>query len=151
MKGISTHVGAWRRRVTFYDLHVANGTQVLHIVFILLFENHAFLPNFFLNEPQKIRNSVRVNSSIRDDVSELLVTVPALKEQRIILRNVKNLSQNVQCVNAMIETLIWAGALDLIPNRNLEFNSSKVLKDEAGSARDPNKVEFFHFVQQVFG
>lgn len=151
MKRISTHVGTWCGRIALYDLHVANRTQILHIIFIFLFENYAFLANFFLNEPQKIRNSVRVNSSIRDDVSELFVAVAALKEQRMILRNVENLSQNVQCVDAMIETFVWAGALDLVPDRYLELNSSKVLKDEAGSARDSNKVELFHFLQQVFG
>lgn len=151
MKRISTHVRTWGRWVALYDLHVTNRTQILHIVFIVLFENHAFLANLFLNEPQKIRNSVGVNSSIRDDVSEVFVAVAALKKQRIVLRNVENLSQNVQCVNAMIETFVWAGALDLIPYRNLEFNSSKVLKDEAGSTRDSNKVELFHPVQQVLG
>ena len=69
----------------------------------------------------------------------------------MILGDVKNLSKDIESMDAMVETFIGAGAFDLIANSDFEFDSSKVLKDEAGSTGDSDEVEFFNFSEEVFG
>lgn len=69
----------------------------------------------------------------------------------MILGDVKNLCQNIKSVDAMVETLGGAGALDLIADGDFEFDSSEVFEDEGGSAGDSDKVEFFDFSEEVFG
>jgi len=48
-------------------------------------------------------------------------------------------------MDTMIHALIWAWTLYLIPNGDLEFDSSEIFENEAGSSSDSSKIELFHF------
>lgn len=145
MKSISTDVSAGGDGIAFDDLHVTNGAEILHIVFVFFFHNNVFLGNFFLDKPQKVENSIRVDSSIGDNVSEVFVSIFGLKQQLMVLRDVEDLSQDVQGVYAVVEAFIGAGAFDFVADGDFEFDSPEVFENEAGPAGDSDKVEFFHF------
>ncbi len=50
----------------------------------------------------------------------------------------------------MVETLVRAGALDLITDSDFKFDSSEIFENERGSAGNSDKVEFLHFSKEVF-
>ena len=51
----------------------------------------------------------------------------------------------------MVEALNGTWAFDLVSNGDFEFDSPEVFENEAGSSGDSDKVEFFHFSEEVFG
>lgn len=105
MESVAAHVCAGGGRITFDNLHMTDGAEIFHIILILLFNNNIFLRYFFLDKPQEIEDSIRVNSAIRNDITKVFVAVFRLQQQRVVLRDVKNLCHHVKCVDAVVQTL----------------------------------------------
>jgi hypothetical protein len=105
VESVAADVCAGGGGITFDNLHMTDGTEIFHIILILLFNNNIFLWYFFLDKPQEIEDSIRVNSAIRNDVAKVLIAVFRLQQQRVVLRDVKNLCHHVKCVDAVIQTL----------------------------------------------
>lgn len=97
MKGVATNSGAWSSGITFYDLGVANCTEII-VFFILLFDYHVSSWHLYLDIFQEIWDFVLVDTTIGDDVPQLFVIISMSKKKRIVVGYIKNLCENIKCV-----------------------------------------------------
>jgi hypothetical protein len=97
VESVAADVCACGGGITFDNLHMTDGAEIFHIILILLFNNNIFLWYFFLDKPQEIEDSIRVNSAIRNDVAKVFIAVFRLQQQRVVLRDVKFMSSRKVC------------------------------------------------------
>ena len=119
---------------------MANRTQVLLVLLVLLLDDHVALPH----PPhvlQELRHLVQLDAPVGDYVPQLLVSVGVLEQQRVVVGQVEDLQQGVQRVAALHRPLV-AAAFDFVADGQLELRPSDVLKNKTGAACDAHQVQF---------
>ena len=83
MESISANTRACRDRIAFYNMHVANSTHILHVIFVFFLHDDirviimwilAF-EAFVFDKLQEIADSIRVDTAISNYVTQLFVCV----------------------------------------------------------------------------
>ena len=132
----------------FSNLHPANSTNILVlIIFSLFLHDDAFRGSIF-DALEKICDLVGVYDPVGHEISKFFVSVFVLAEEGMVNRDSEDFCEDVDGMNA-VQIFDVAGALEIISDGDFELGSVHALEDEAGSAGDSDKVEFFNARKQL--
>jgi len=79
-----------------------------------------------------------VYASISNDISQFFVIIDMPEEKRIVIWDIKNLGEHIECVETLFVMVVEARALEFVADGDLEFRAMDIFENEAGSARDAN-------------
>lgn len=147
MEGVPADSGAGGSSIALDDLHVAYGAKVV-IVLILLLKDHVAPRDLDFGIFEEIFDFVIVDSSIGDDISELLVVIFVAEDEGVVFGDVEDIGEGVQGMDAVPVVGTFAGALELIADSDLKLGAVYVFEYEAGSASDTNKVKLLSALEQ---
>lgn len=77
-------------------------------------------------------------ASISNDISQFFVIIGMPEEKRIVIGDIKNLGEHIECVETLFVMVVEAGTLEFVADGDLEFRTMDIFENEAGSARDAN-------------
>jgi hypothetical protein len=141
VEGVAADGGAGSGGVALHDLHVADGAEVVVLVFILLLDDHVAAGHLDLGVLQELGELVVVDPAVGDDVPQFLVGVLPLEEQAVLGWEVEDLNEHVEGVRALAVLGCLAGALELVAYCDFELDAADVFEYEAGPAGDAGEVE----------
>ncbi len=83
MKSVPADICTSGRGIAFDYLHMTDGTEILHVIFVLLFVDYwgvvlmgrRLISFLFVYKLEKVKDTIRVDSTIGDYISELFVAV----------------------------------------------------------------------------
>ena len=83
MKSVPADICTGGRGITFDYLHMTDGTEILHVIFVLLFVDYwgvvlmgrRLISFLFVYKLEKVKDTIGVDSTIGDYISELFVAV----------------------------------------------------------------------------
>lgn len=145
VEGVHADSGAGGDCIAFYDLHVADGAQIVIVILVLIFlDDHVLAGKADLDVFEEVGDLVIVDAAVGDDVAQLLVGVCMPEEEWVVAGQVEYLKKGVESVHAVLGGGV-TGAFELVADGDLEFYSLGVFENKACTSRYAHQVEFLEF------
>ena len=141
MKSIAAFSKTRSGEILLHNFHLTNRTKI----FLIFFLPFLFLQNYFgqvsvLDTLQKIFYFVLMDPAVGDDISQLLICIFILEEQRVVERQVKYLNKGIECMQAMLRFIRSTWAFELVADGYFKFATIHIFEDKTGSASNTNEI-----------